>query len=87
MSTVATTKLSSKGQVVIPEAIREALGLEAGDQFIVVGDDEAIVLKRITAPSPAELRSLLAKIRAEARRVGLKRSDVHKAVKEVRRRG
>ena len=27
MSEIATTKLSSKGQVVIPEAIRERLGL------------------------------------------------------------
>lgn len=87
MSTVATTKLSSKGQVVIPEAIREALGLEAGDQFIVIGDDDAIVLKRITAPSRAELRSLFTRIRAEARRVGLVRSDVRRAIKEVRRRG
>ncbi len=34
MADVATTKLSSKGQVVIPENIREKLRLEAGVQFV-----------------------------------------------------
>ena len=29
---VATTKLSSKGQVVIPEEVRISLGLKTGDQ-------------------------------------------------------
>jgi hypothetical protein len=33
MTMVATTKLSSKGQVVIPEEIRRRLGLKAGAQY------------------------------------------------------
>src|SRR5437763_236910 len=36
MPTLATTRMSSKGQVVIPEAIREELGLEPGAQFVAV---------------------------------------------------
>jgi AbrB family looped-hinge helix DNA binding protein len=43
MSKLATTKMSSKGQVVIPEDVRSRLGLEAGEQFIVVGDKDARV--------------------------------------------
>jgi AbrB family looped-hinge helix DNA binding protein len=34
----ATTKLSSRGQVMIPEEIRNRLGLEPGVQFVVVGE-------------------------------------------------
>ena len=47
MATVATTKLSSKGQVVIPEDVRKALGLEVGAQFVVMGDGDLVILKRI----------------------------------------
>ena len=43
MSKLATTKMSSKGQVVIPEEVRSRLGLEPGEQFIVVGDKDARV--------------------------------------------
>ena len=38
MRSVATTKLSSKGQVVIPEEIRVRLGLKTGAEFVVVGE-------------------------------------------------
>ena len=38
MATLATTKMSSKGQVVIPEDVRKRLNLKAGTQFVVVGD-------------------------------------------------
>ena len=34
----ATTRMSSKGQVVIPEEIRTRLGLTAGTQFVAIGD-------------------------------------------------
>ena len=44
MGTVATTRLSSKGQVVIPGDVRKALGLEVGAQFVVMGDGDTVVL-------------------------------------------
>ena len=31
MKTLATTRMSSKGQIVIPESIRKRLNLKAGD--------------------------------------------------------
>lgn len=47
---VATTKLSSKGQVVIPESIRKQLHLKEGDQFVVVGEGDAVIFKTISPP-------------------------------------
>lgn len=41
MAGYATTKLSSRGQVVIPEEIRISLGLNEGDQFVVIGEGDA----------------------------------------------
>jgi len=48
---VATTKMSSKGQVVIPESVRVKLGLRTGAQFVVLGHGDTIMLKVIASPS------------------------------------
>ena len=50
MESVATTRMSSKGQVVIPESLRQQLSLESGTQFIVMGEDDVIILKTIQTP-------------------------------------
>lgn len=86
MSTLATTRMSSKGQVVIPEAIREQLGLQPGTQFVVVGERDAIILKSISKPSPAEFREMLKTARQQARKAGMKKSDVEVAIRKVRKR-
>lgn len=86
MGTVATTSLSTKGQVVIPEEVRERLGLRAGVQFVVVGEGDVVILKVISPPSKAEFTSLLKKARSDARRAGMRKSDVAKAVRKVRSR-
>jgi AbrB family looped-hinge helix DNA binding protein len=86
MSTLSTTRMSSKGQVVIPEAIRQELGLEAGAQFVVVGGRDAIILKSISPPSPSEFRALLKTARQQARKAGMKPADVDAAIRKARKR-
>jgi AbrB family looped-hinge helix DNA binding protein len=78
--------MSSKGQVVIPEEIRDRLGLQSGTQFVVVGDRDVVILKAIAAPSMREFDNLIAQARQQARRSGLKRMDVGIAVAQVRGR-
>ena len=51
MTTAATTTLSSKGQVVIPEEIRIQLGLETGAQFVVIADRDVVIFKLLEPPS------------------------------------
>ena len=86
MSVISTTKLSSKGQVVIPEEVRDKLGLSPGAQFVVVGEGDVVVLKLVSAPDLGDLDDLQADARSQARRVGLKRSDVQAAIQDVRGR-
>ena len=43
------TRLSSKGQLVIPKAIRDALRLEAGTRFDVQLEDGKIILVPVSA--------------------------------------
>jgi len=84
IANLATTKMSSKGQVVIPEIIRKALGLESGCQFLVLGEKDAVILKSISAPSKKEFNSLIAKARKEAKKAGLEPKDISKAITKVR---
>ena len=57
MSGLATTRLSSRGQIVIPEKIRTALRLEPGAQFVVLADADVVILKRIDAPPRSDIRA------------------------------
>jgi AbrB family looped-hinge helix DNA binding protein len=83
---IATTKMSSKGQVVIPEIVREALGLESGCQFLVLGEKDAVILKTISPLSKKEFSNLLLKARKEAKKAGLKPKDVSGAIAKIRGR-
>jgi len=80
----ATTKLSSKGQVVIPEEIRNRLGLEPGAQFLVVGEGDVVVLKALEAPKMTDFKELLNKAQQSAEEAGLTPDEVKRAVREAR---
>jgi AbrB family looped-hinge helix DNA binding protein len=86
MKNLATTRMSSKGQVVIPEAIRKRLNLEEGMQFVVVGEGDVVILKAITAPSLDTFNALIQKARRQAEAAGLKRADIAKATAQARGR-
>ena len=84
MSNLATTKMSSKGQVVIPEGIRKRLGLKAGAQFVVVGDKDVVILKAISPPSMEDFDALIIEARRQAKKAGMKRSDITAAIAKAR---
>lgn len=86
MSGYATTKMSSKGQVVIPEEIREGLHLKAGDLFVVIGQGDTVILKSITPPGMDEFEELLADARQQAKKAGIKKSDMRENIKRIRRK-
>ena len=79
-----TTRMSSKGQVVIPETVRNRLGLKPGAQFVVMGDRDVVIFKTIAAPARHEFAAIAAKARRQAREAGLHVSDVARAVRKVR---
>ena len=85
-SAAATTKLSSRGQVVIPEEIRTRLGLEPGVRFVVVAEGDVVVLKALKTPSLTDFMDLLDEAQKSAEEAGLSKADVEAALQEVRKR-
>jgi len=84
MANVSTTKMSSKGQVVIPENIRKQLNLKAGSQFVVVCDKDVVILKNISPPSLDEFGALIAEAIKKGKQAGIKKSDINNAILKVR---
>ncbi|MBM4389065.1 MAG: hypothetical protein FJ088_15095 [Deltaproteobacteria bacterium] len=81
---IATTKMTSRGQIVIPETIRKQLGLETGAQFVVIGQGDVVMLKVINPPSPGEFAELKRKLRRQAQKAGLKEKDIKSAIAKAR---
>ena len=86
--TVEITKMSSKGQVVIPQHIREELDAREGSIFAVIGSKDSVILKRIETPSKEALIKDLGEIarqgRRRAERLGIKETDVPTLVQKNR---
>ena len=85
MGTAATTTLSTKGQVVIPEEIRAQLGLEPGAQFVVIADRDVVIFKLLEPPSLKDFAAIVGQARKVARQTGMTQADITNAVKKVRR--
>jgi AbrB family looped-hinge helix DNA binding protein len=85
MSMLATTKLSSKGQIVIPEDIRNKMGFHTGDQFIVVAEKDVVILKTIHQPALDEFKELVLEARKAAKKAGITKDSVKEAIKEARK--
>jgi len=80
------TTVSTKGQTVIPEAIREAARIKAGDQLDVGYADGLIVMRKRRALTPARVRALLRGGRDLPEITPQDEAAVKTAVHRVRRR-
>ena len=59
----ARTKLSAKGQVVIPKDVRERMGLAIGDAFEVIARGNELVLRRETTRKKLTFEEATAQLR------------------------
>jgi len=75
---MARSSLSTKGQLVVPKAIRERLGLHAGDKVdFIVQDNGDVVLR----PATVDIRSLKGCLKPpKGKVVSLK--DMERAIRE-----
>ena len=81
---VELLKLSSKGQVVIPKAIRNNLNLREGDRLIIFSRGNLLILRRVEGEESV-LSILTQPVREKILKLGIKREDVQEAVSWTRK--
>lgn len=86
MENVEITSVSSRGQVVIPQSLRDKMKIHAGEKFVVIGEDNTIVLKKLEMPSFSGIDKLLKKTRDFAKNKGIKESYVKEAIRQTRKK-
>jgi len=86
MSTaIEITSMSTKGQIVIPTAIRKSLNLGSGAKFMIVVEGDCILLKPIVRPAEDTFERIMALGDRVQRELGLKDSDVKSAIHATRK--
>ena len=73
---VQITTTSPKGQVVIPQEIREQMRIESGTKFAVYGRGDTIIFKRVELPTVKDFERLARFGRTFATKKGIKEKDV-----------
>jgi len=77
----ATTRVSSKGQVVIPESVRKAANVREGEELLVVAIGDTIVMKKLSAVTFEEVaRPIWRTVKA----MGLTGEDLDELIEEAK---
>ena len=88
MANVMTTRMSSKGQVVLPEALRQMYGWQSGTAFTILAYKGSIVMQPLKTPTEDEIaeefEEAFAECRQQARDAGMMPMDISNAIAEVR---
>ncbi len=77
----STTKVSSKGQVVIPANVRKAASLKKGEKILAIAINNTIVLKKIVDKSFEET---MKPVWNKVRQMGLSEEDIGALIEEAR---
>ena len=77
----ATTRVSSKGQVVIPESVKKAAKVREGEELLVVAIGDTIVMKKLSAVTFEEVaRPIWRTVKA----IGLTGEDLDELIEEAK---
>jgi len=84
ISLLSLSKVSSKGQIVIPKTIREKMGIIEGDRVLVYATGDIIVLRKVRERENV-LSIMSASIRKKIMEKGVRAEDLEEAIASVRK--
>lgn len=83
------TKLTSKGQIVIPQEIRKEKKLKSGERFLIYDIEDTIVLKKIAnlqeVKDVKEFEKLFSKTWKIAKSRNITKKDIEKEITQYRK--
>jgi len=82
------TVVSGKGQVVIPQSLREKLGLKPKTKLLVYGYQDAVIMKKIEIPDVMkDLERLYRRVDRKVKKYGaLSDEEIEEIIQESRRK-
>ncbi len=74
--------VSSRGQICIPNDIREEMGLKEGNKILFVLQEESLIIKKVNLQTFAQITKPL---KEEAKKVGFLETEVHDIIQRFRK--
>ena len=82
------TRLSERGQIVIPTELRKSMNLKEGERFIIMGVGDTIVLRKLElSQERLRLKKLIRESHEKARKAGFSEEEVTKLIRETKKAG
>jgi len=84
--TLELTRLSERGQIVIPAELRKSMHLKEGERFIVTGLDDTIILRKLElSQERLRLKRLIMESSEKAKKSGFTEKEVEKLIEKTRK--
>ncbi|MBI2499542.1 AbrB/MazE/SpoVT family DNA-binding domain-containing protein [Candidatus Woesearchaeota archaeon] len=84
---IELVKMSEKGQLVVPQEIRESSNLSPGERFVAFPIQNGVLFKKVDMPKvKLDFESLAKDIESQFKKNKVKESDVEGAIKWARKR-
>jgi len=84
--TLELTRLSERGQIVIPRELRRSMNLKEGERFIVTGLGDTIILRKLElSQERLRLKKVIKESSDKARKSGFTEKEVEKLIEKTRK--
>ncbi len=82
---VELAKISEKGQIVIPSSLRRDMRINKSDQFLILGEGNTIILKKVEKSAMKKSFDEIARpLQRSAQQLKKKKKDLEKTIRNVR---